>query len=223
MIGMPLPVPGSEAHDALKANAEKPVSTLSKMFKREKRKPPTKAAAEDGSAAAGVVPGKLITRENDMYVMSIGMMLGLRVSLYYNAGNVDEDVTEEDMISGDHYVFPPEGSSKPGLPQTPKHHLSHTFKMKDYAPKVFHRLRMLAGVDTRTYIESVSGDANFIQFTANSKSGQFFFFTNDGNFMIKTVTHEEVAEMQKILPQYYRFLKDNVKPHLEPREFDRFS
>jgi hypothetical protein len=164
---MPAPAAGTAAAAALKANAERRVTRIEKMVKMHKRKPPTKVSA-DGSVPV-VVPGKLITRENDMYVMTIGMMLGLRVSLYFNATNADEDVSDVDMQSGDHYVFPPEGCSKPGLPQTPRHHLAHTFKFKDYAPKIFHRIRLLSGIDTKSYMDSVSGDANFVQFTSNSK------------------------------------------------------
>jgi 1-phosphatidylinositol-4-phosphate 5-kinase len=165
---MPAPAEGTAAAAALKANAERRVTRIDKMVKLHKRKPPTKVR-KDGESAPVVVPGKLITRENDMYIMTIGMMLGLRVSLYYNATNADEEVAEQDFHSGDHYLFPPEGCSKPGLPQTPRHHLAHTFKFKDYAPKIFHRIRLLSGIDTKSYMDSVSGDANFVQFTSNSK------------------------------------------------------
>jgi len=182
------------------------------MVKLHKRKPPTKISG-DGNTPI-VVPGKLITRENDMYVMTIGMMLGLRVSLYYNATNADEAIKEKDVHSGDHYLFPPEGCSKPGLPHTPRHHLAHTFKFKDYAPKIFHRIRLLSGIDTKSYMDSVSGDANFVQFTSNSKSGQFFFFTPDGDYMVKTVSHEEVKELLKVLPQYYNHLREQPSSFL---------
>ena len=164
---MPLPKEGSKAQAALAANAAKPVSRFDKMYKRSKRKPPTKSNLIEGGAA--VVPGKLITAENDMYVMSIGMMLGLRVSLYYNASNAADDLKNDDYHGGDHYVFPPDGMDKPGMRKTPKHPLSHTFKFKDYAPKVFHRIRLLSGIDTKSYMQSICGDMNFVQFTTNSK------------------------------------------------------
>jgi hypothetical protein len=162
---MPMPLEGSEARAALAANAAKQVTRFNKIFKQTKRKPPINISKSPN----GVLRGKLITHENDMYVMSLGMMLGLRVSLYYNAGNLIEEISDQDMKSGVHYVFPPEGSQKAGLPHTPKHLLSHTFKFKDYAPKVFHSLRMLAGINTKKYMDSVSGDSNFIEFSANSK------------------------------------------------------
>lgn len=156
---MPAPEEGTKAHEALAANAARKVSRADKLFKRSKRKAPTKAAsttaAEDGPAL--VVPGKLITAENDMYIMSIGMMLGLRVSLMYtaesrvNAGN--QTMTADDVHGSDKYVFPPEGMEKAGFPQTPRHHLSHTFKFKDYCPKILHQVRLLSGIDTQSYMD----------------------------------------------------------------------
>ncbi len=105
-----------------------------------------------------------------MYVVTIGMMLGLRVSLFYNI-DLDVDIVPFIFHECDRYVFPPTGS-----PTTPVHHLSHTFKFKDYAPKVFRQLRIFAGVETKTYLESISGDANYLQFNANSK--RFVFSTS---------------------------------------------
>ena len=222
-MALPPPAKGSRGHDALSANALLKVSRIDKTWKRAKRKKLKNANAEGGVLE---VPGKLITRENDQYVTTIGMMLGLRVSLFYNAASVCEEIDpHRDSRASDHYVFPPEGCKRKDMPKTPKHHLSHTFKFKDYAPKVFHRIRLLNGISTKTCkkfyldasqkastkinlghlkppiecihgeqdMDSVSGDFNYLRFTSNSKSGQFFFFTRDGDFMIKTISHEEVS------------------------------
>lgn len=86
----------------------------------------------------------------------------------------------------DKLVFPPGGSKR-----TPPHKLEHTFKFKDYSPKVFAALRKLDNVDAPSYMTSVCGDFNFIQFIANSRSGQFFFYSHDGKYMIKTQTNQE--------------------------------
>ena len=58
-------------------------------------------------------------------------------------------------------------------------------------------------------MDSVSGDANYLRFTSNSKSGQFFFFTKDGNYMIKTITHEEVKVLRSVLSDYYQHIEAN--------------
>ena len=45
----------------------------------------------------------------------------------------------------DKYVFPPSGAT--GYLVTPSHKLGQTFKFKDYAPKVFKKIREHFGVD----------------------------------------------------------------------------
>lgn len=48
-----------------------------------------------------------------------------------------------------------------------------------------------------------------MEFISNSKSGQFFFYSHDGKYMIKTQTKEENKFLKRILPHYYRFLTEN--------------
>ncbi|RYY69086.1 hypothetical protein EON63_24090 [archaeon] len=43
------------------------------------------------------------------------------------------------------------------------------------------------------------------------QSGQFFFYSHDGKYMLKTQTKEENKFMRRILPQYYKYMTDN--PH----------
>ncbi|CAM9518055.1 unnamed protein product, partial [Hapterophycus canaliculatus] len=64
--------------------------------------------------------------------------------------------------------------------------LGRTFKFKDYAPKVFKKIREHFGVDKMRYMLSVAGNYNFLEFISNAKSGEFFFFSHDERFMIKT-------------------------------------
>lgn len=45
----------------------------------------------------------------------------------------------------DKYVFPPAGAG--GRLATPSHKLNKTFKFRDYAPKVFKKLRGTFGID----------------------------------------------------------------------------
>jgi 1-phosphatidylinositol-4-phosphate 5-kinase len=58
---------------------------------------------------------------------------------------------------------------------------------------------------------SVCGDYNYIEFISNSKSGQFFFYSHDGKYMIKTQTKEENKFMRRILPHYFKYISQN--PH----------
>ncbi|GAB5367564.1 hypothetical protein AAMO2058_001241200 [Amorphochlora amoebiformis] len=83
-----------------------------------------------------------------------------------------------------------------------------SFTFKDYAPRVFQEIRRLSGIDTKDYIQSVCYD-NYIEFISNSKSGAFFFFTNDGRYMIKTIEGSEAKCLVKFLEKYYLHLKSN--------------
>lgn len=150
--------------------------------------------------------GNVIKGEHEQYTLTIGMMLGIRVAV--GRPQQMDDLTLMDFMQVDKYLFPPKGCNKPPH-RTPPHHLSHDFKFKDYAPKIFHRIRQLFGVDSASYMLSVSGNYNYLEFMSNSKSGQFFFYSHDGRFMIKTQTSEENKFLRKILPHYYQYVSLN--------------
>jgi 1-phosphatidylinositol-4-phosphate 5-kinase len=60
-------------------------------------------------------------------------------------------------------------------------------------------------------LSPLTGNYNYLEFISNSKSGQFFFYSHDGGYMIKTQTNEENKFMKRILPHYYRYVTEN--PH----------
>jgi len=136
----------------------------------------------------------VINGEHELYTLSIAVMIGVRTSIsktnveINNAANNHGKrwVKVQDFARTEKYEFRPRGSSL-----TPAHQLAHTFKVKDYAPVVFAYLRRLAGVNEFDFLLSVCGNANFIEFISNAKSGQFFFYSSDGRFMIKTMTNAE--------------------------------
>ena len=50
----------------------------------------------------------------------------------------------------------------------------------------------------------------YLEFISNSKSGQFFFYSHDRRYMIKTVSSGECKLLRQILPSYYA-VNDAVK------------
>ena len=42
------------------------------------------------------------------------------------------------------------------------------------------------------------------------KSGSFFYYSNDGKFMLKTITKSEFHFLRKILKDYYQHLEKNA-------------
>ena len=150
-----------------------------------------KKKADRNKLTKSYVKGKVIDGEHELYTLSIAVMIGVRTSILQtnmeiNNGKERRWVKVQDFRTTEKYEFRPKGG---GL--TPPHQLSHTFKFKDYSPVAFAYLRRLAGVNEFDFLLSVCGNANFIEFISNAKSGQFFFYSGDGRFMIKTMTNAE--------------------------------
>jgi hypothetical protein len=102
-------------------------------------------------------------------------------------------------------------------------------------PNVFRAVRGLSNIDEADYMLSLAGtipvshydalgvgynwllmdsracagDFNYIEFIANSKSGQFFFYSHDGCYMIKTQSKEECVLLRDIMPKYVAHLTSN--------------
>ena len=139
------------------------------------------------------VKGRLIEEEHELYTLSIAVMLGLRYAIYQTHRQLENDKQEkrfwldsEEFMRMEKYVFRPDGRHN-----TPPHKLGHTFKFKDYSPVPFAYIRRMFGINEYEFIHSVCGNANFIEFISNAKSGQFFFYSSDGKYMIKTMTNTE--------------------------------
>lgn len=169
-----------------------------------------------------------ITREHEQYNLTYAMMIGIRHSVqsWEGAGQQTKrktlgSVSVQDMkkgVTSEHFshvhktYFPPEGGGadlSSGLEHTPPHLLKGGFKFKDYAPEVFARLRKRFEIDDQDYLNSLCGSFNFLEFISNSKSGEFFFYSHDGRFMIKTQKRSESKFMLSTLPSYYNYVADN--------------
>ncbi|OQR92034.1 phosphatidylinositol-4-phosphate-5-kinase (PIPK-C) [Thraustotheca clavata] len=124
--------------------------------------------------------GNEIHDQHEQYTLTYGMMTGILAS----AGSMDlfkQRLTMNDFMRVDKRNFPP----------NPKSKLQHSFKFKDYAPEIFRQIRRRFNIDSADYLVTLCGDFNYIEFMSNSKSGQFFFYSHDGRFMIKTQTQDE--------------------------------
>jgi 1-phosphatidylinositol-4-phosphate 5-kinase len=163
------------------------------------------------------VSGKKIDRKHAQYALSAGMMLGVRecvggISDLAAADDADNEgkkplTLEEECLRVEKFKIPAGAyfisSQMASLP--------YGYKFKAYAPEIFHRIRDMAGVEKQLFLHSICGSDAFIEFVSNAKSGQFFFYSHDGRYMIKTQTQEEKTFLRQILPDYYNHLKEN--PH----------
>eukprot|EP00929_Paragymnodinium_shiwhaense_P098045 TRINITY_DN59598_c0_g1_i1.p1 TRINITY_DN59598_c0_g1~~TRINITY_DN59598_c0_g1_i1.p1 ORF type:complete len:1287 (-),score=257.26 TRINITY_DN59598_c0_g1_i1:111-3971(-) len=78
----------------------------------------------------------------------------------------------------------------------------------DIAPEAFRRIRALSGISEAEYFDSLcKEEVNLIAFGTNSKSGEFFFFSPDGLFMVKTVSASDAHALIDMLPRYEEHLR----------------
>eukprot|EP00968_Pinguiococcus_pyrenoidosus_P022758 scaffold3350_cov268-Pinguiococcus_pyrenoidosus.AAC.25 len=207
------PLEGTPAHAALKANAGIRVTrfnkTVGRRIKRPKTKNLTRNVKKKSRKRRSYIKGKVIDGQHEQYTLALGMMHALRTVIGRRTAPTQRaHLISSDFTSVDKYVFPPNGVLRGPLP-TPPHNLAHTFKFKDYSPLVFRAIRELSNIEDDSYMLSVCGNRNFIEFIPNSKSGQFFFYSHDGKYMIKTQTSEENKFLRRILPHYYAHLRSN--------------
>lgn len=98
------------------------------------------------------------------------------------------------------YTLPEEGSLF-----SPKHILgsSEDIWFEDLAPALFAKVRRICNVESKEYLRSVTKrQFSFIQFQTNSKSGEMFFFSHNGRFLLKTISNREAATLLRMLPAY---------------------
>mmetsp|Transcript_13709 Transcript_13709/g.43302 ORF Transcript_13709/g.43302 Transcript_13709/m.43302 type:complete len:517 (+) Transcript_13709:80-1630(+) len=169
------------------------VPRVRKMFRLHTKKP---------SRRLKPPKGKVIDGRHEQYAITYSMQLGIQRSVEYAATALPDSfraACEEEITT----EFPPEGSDL-----TPEHAMKHSFAVKDYAPCVFAKIRQLMGVTPELYLESLCSGLSFIDFIANSRSRQFFFYSFDGVFMIKTLRPDEKQFLLKLLPHYYKHLAE---------------
>eukprot|EP00742_Colponemidia_sp_Colp-10_P003628 GILJ01003862.1.p1 GENE.GILJ01003862.1~~GILJ01003862.1.p1 ORF type:complete len:536 (-),score=61.21 GILJ01003862.1:254-1795(-) len=163
---------------------------------------------------------KSVDPQHEQYELTHDMMLGIRTAVSKVTPLHDRELDIADFNAMERYKFPHQGSRT-----TPAHHF-RDFKFKDYAPLVFRQMRERFNINAADYLLSLCGDFNYIEFVSNSKSGQFFFYSNDGKFLIKTQTKAESRFLRRILPDLYTHVMKNpntlmtkffgmhrVKPH----------
>ncbi|MES1914126.1 MAG: hypothetical protein MHM6MM_006249 [Cercozoa sp. M6MM] len=62
------------------------------------------------------------------------------------------------------------------------------------------------GVRASDYLTNVCGNFELLEFISNSKSGQYFFYSHDKQFMIKTQTKSESKFLRALLPSYFEYV-----------------
>lgn len=143
---------------------------------------------------------KPLSSDNICYEMSLDMMTGIRTVVGRAAAAPWIIPTEKDFTERYSLMFPAKGSK-----ETPPHKM-RDFRFKDYCPAIFRRIRARFGIDPSSYLLDVCGNFNYLTFLSNSKSGEFFFFSHDRKYMIKTVSKGECKGLFMNIAHYYRHI-----------------
>lgn len=138
----------------------------------------------------------------------LNMMLGIQKAVRWAAASFDK---EQDLVNED---FDEEVKHR-----LLKGHADATiYKFRDYAPAVFERLRRLYGINAEQYIKSLGVEkvmrsmlvgefSSLVGLCSAGKSGSFFYYSEDGQFVLKTMTKTEFVFFRQLLKHYYQHLK----------------
>lgn len=80
----------------------------------------------------------------------------------------------------------------------------------DYAPEAFRVLRESLGIKDADYIKSIKGDKNvMVEKFTEGRSGSFFYFSEDGKFLVKTLSGSESRFFISRLRQFVEYAAKN--------------
>lgn len=90
-----------------------------------------------------------------------------------------------------------------------------TFSFQEYAPVIFLSVREHFGIDNEAFVKSMS-ELKGGQ-VGEGKSGMLFFSSADREFIVKTVTKNELKFLERELKSYYDYMVVNGATSLLPR------
>ena len=84
----------------------------------------------------------------------------------------------------------------------------------EYAPLIFHNIRIMSKISKKVLIHSLDIEKNFPQLSelkdSDGKSGSVFFYTYDKKFIIKTIPDNELTSItNSFLKDYYDLISEN--------------
>eukprot|EP01097_Dermamoeba_algensis_P009958 TRINITY_DN7180_c0_g1_i1.p1 TRINITY_DN7180_c0_g1~~TRINITY_DN7180_c0_g1_i1.p1 ORF type:complete len:705 (-),score=151.69 TRINITY_DN7180_c0_g1_i1:190-2004(-) len=96
------------------------------------------------------------------------------------------------------------------LPEVDGQDLNQRYEFIDFSPALFRKIRRSSGFTTSDYLKSLEPEAFLAslddQKFSEGRSGSFFCFSPDKNFIIKTIPDYEAYALKDILSEYYLHL-----------------
>lgn len=135
------------------------------------------------------------------FELTFDMMMGIRtVVSKVEAQTMRPCAASYEYTQTSRIRFPAKGSKS-----TPAHG-GTDFYFKDYCPMLFRRVRSRFGIDPAHYLLTLCGDFAYLEFVSNSKSGEFFFFSHNREFLIKTISKAECKMLLRVMEEYYNHI-----------------
>eukprot|EP00276_Gloeochaete_wittrockiana_P003426 CAMPEP_0184652810 /NCGR_PEP_ID=MMETSP0308-20130426/10532_1 /TAXON_ID=38269 /ORGANISM="Gloeochaete witrockiana, Strain SAG 46.84" /LENGTH=875 /DNA_ID=CAMNT_0027087923 /DNA_START=212 /DNA_END=2839 /DNA_ORIENTATION=+ len=149
------------------------------------------------------VGGETVYKGHKSWDLMCNIQLGIRYSVGIIQAKANRNITDDDFTQKVVQKFPSEGSA-----YTPAHQTAD-FKFKDYAPMVWRHLREKFNIDAAEYMLAICGDDALRELGTPGKSGSVFYLSQDGRYVIKTVSKDEAVFLENILPVYYKHVMSN--------------
>jgi Ca2+-binding EF-hand superfamily protein len=146
--------------------------------------------------------------------MVLSMMIGIRMSVGRSKHEATREIQPIDFQMKEKFSILPRLAN---VFDTSVGKRVQMTRFYDYAPVVFQRIRNTFGINHDDYVKSIGPEqllgnlvlgnlASLSELSSEGKSGAFFYYTADGNFMIKTVAPKEQRLLKNMLKRYYEHI-----------------
>lgn len=154
---------------------------------------------------------------HESWNMVLSMMIGIRMSVYRCQTEILRELQPVDFIMKEKFTLLPRVANI--LDDDISKRMSLT-RFIDFAPMVFQKIRASFGIQESHYLRSVGPEqllgnmilgnlSSLAELSSEGKSGAFFYYTADGNYMMKTVTKKEFDLLHGMLKSYYDHITQN--------------
>lgn len=162
------------------------------------------------SYSENIPPGIVLYPGAKFWNLGIQMMVGIRHSVLMFNSNTKREMKSSDFTATLEFEIPENPLDPKGEP----------VPFITFAPLVFGKIREMFDVSDDEYALSIGPEqlighlqlgklTSFSQKSSDGKSGSFFFFSHDSKFMAKTISKSEANTFFKVLPAYYKYMKEN--------------
>ena len=188
------------------------IKKILKLNEKTKKEKNDKFSTANVPAKMRKVQKKIIKAPDDSFKILLNMIMGIQIAVQSTPNfKIDENDDLKKYLNSMIYSI-----------QTTNFSIKkqESFFLKEYAGIIFNNIRKYLGFEKEAFISSISpqdfitelmisSQTIFEELCSTGKSGSLFYYTRDGSFIVKTISKGEYKFLKKILPNYFRHLKEN--------------